>query len=93
MKGEIGVGSQKADLSLKFTLDTNSSEAFMVGNAGVSKVSVHSGIYGLTFLEHLPAGAVQSTTITEGGNSVQSRHSMMGDRIIPSQYYGAWAIK
>jgi hypothetical protein len=81
------------DFALRFTLDTVTKEAFMVGNAGLSKVVVVDGAYGLTSLEYLPTGAVQTTTITTGGNSVHSRHSMMQDKLLPSQYLGSCRIQ
>jgi hypothetical protein len=81
------------DFSLKFTLDTVTKEAFMIGNVGLSKVIAVGGEYGLSFLEYLPTGAVQTTTITKGGNSVHSRNSMMGERLMPSQFLGFCDIK
>jgi hypothetical protein len=63
--------------------------AVMIGNAGTSDVVMHVGFLGVTFMEKLGSGAVQTTTINEGGGSVHSRHSMPDDKkMIPSQYYG-----
>ena len=79
---------QAKGFSLEFALDTVSDKAVMIGNNGVEEVLAHKGADGLTFLEFLPTGAVQSTTISSTGESVHSRHSVMGGKIVPSQYYG-----
>ncbi len=73
---------------LEFTLDNATGKAYMVGNAGLSDVFVTKGSEGLTFLETLPTGAVQSTTVSWNGESVHSRHSMIQGALVPSQYYG-----
>ena len=63
-------------------------KAVLIGNQGVEEVGIVTGTYGITFLETLPTGAVQTTTVAKNGRSVHSRHSMMGEGILPSQYYG-----
>mgnify|MGYP001812791690 CR=1 FL=1 len=52
-----------------------------------------SGSFGWSFLEYLPTGAVQTTTISKSGKSVHSRHSMIGNDMVPSQYYGACSVR
>lgn len=77
------------DFALEFQYDTVTQDAFVVGNNGLSPVAAVKGLEGITFLEILPTGAVQSTTVTHNGKSVHSRHSMMfNGGLIPSQYYG-----
>lgn len=73
---------------LEFTLENETGKAFMVGNAGLSDVFVTKGSEGLTFVETLPTGAVQLTTVSWKGESVHSRHSMIAGALVPSQYYG-----
>ena len=36
----------------------------------------------------LGSGAVQTTTIANDASTVHSRHTMMGGKLMPSQYYG-----
>ena len=82
-------GIQTADdFSLKFTLDAITEDAFMTGNNGVSRVFASKGTRGVTFLEPLSSGAVQSTTISYEGSAVHSRHTIIGTDLVPSQYYG-----
>lgn len=75
---------------MTFRYDLITREAFMEGNAGISSVVLKVGYDGLTFLEFLPSGAVQSTTVAKNGAAVHSRHTLMiGDLLLPSQYYGS----
>jgi len=46
------------------------------------------GLSGVTFLEKLTAGVVQTTTVANDGRSVHSRHTIIGKEMVPSQYYG-----
>ena len=80
----------KADgFVLDFTFDTISNDAFMVGNLGVSPVTLVKGQEGITFLDVLPTGAVQMTTVTLDGSAVHSRHTIIFGELVPSQYYGS----
>jgi len=73
---------------LEFTYDDVADKAFLIGNAGVADVIASHGYEGITFLEKLVTGALQTTTISRTGESVHSRHTILGGKIIPSQYYG-----
>lgn len=76
-------------MRLEFTVDVNTGEAFMVGNNGLAKVIAHVGEYGVTFLEPLPTGAVQTTTIAKAGAALHSRHSLLPNgEFVPAQYEG-----
>lgn len=86
-----GTHPSKQKFSMKFAYDTITKEAFMIGNGGVSNVVAVNGDEGITFLERLPTGAVQTTTIIMSGAAVHSRHSIMFDELTPSQYYGRCA--
>lgn len=81
-----GVGREL--FKLEFAMDSLTKRAVLLGNNGMSDVEVYTGSQGITFQEKLPTGAVQTTTISKDGSSVHSRHSLMGGRFIPSQYYG-----
>lgn len=77
-----------SDFSVAFSYDTLTNDAFIEGNNGLSPVTLIRGQNGLTFLEILSTGAVQSTTISLNGSAVHSRHSIISGDLVPSQYYG-----
>lgn len=76
------------EFNLSFTHDSLTGEAFLTGNLGASSVNAYQGDRAITFLEALPSGAIQSTTIDFSGNAVHSRHTVIGFELSPSQYYG-----
>lgn len=76
------------DFGMTFRYDPITREAFMEGSNGVTGVALIDGYDGLTFLEFLPAGAVQSTTVANNGAAVHSRHTLMFGDLVPSQSYG-----
>ena len=80
------------DFDLKFTFDKTNKEAFFVGKNGINEVLPIEGYMGITFLEILPTGAVQSTTVENKGDAVHSRNSILFNSIIPSQFFGKCAI-
>jgi hypothetical protein len=75
----------------------------MVGNMGMTPVEVVNGTYGVTFIEKLGTGAVQTTTVDKAGNTVHSRNTVMSDGldtselkepgVFPSQYYGKCSVQ
>ena len=77
------------DFNLQFTVDTVTNKAVLIGNQGVEDVTFVSGDEGITFLEYLPSGAVQTTTVSKSGASVHSRHTLMAGQFTASQYYGS----
>lgn len=81
------------DFAMVFRLDTLSRDAFMEGHAGISPVLAFEGPRGITFLELLPTGAVQTTTIGADGSAVHSRNSLIVGEVVPSQYYGECQIQ
>jgi hypothetical protein len=79
----------KDALSFEFVYDDLTHKAHVVGNAGLADVVPHIGTYGVTFLEFLSTGVVQSTTIEfRTGAAVHSRHTIMIDKLMPSQVLG-----
>ncbi len=88
-------GLEKAnDFKLEYILETASGKGMVVGNQGFSKVIVINGPYAITFLEPLGTGVVQSTTITQNGMAVHSRHTALDDtELLPSQYYGSCVVR
>ena len=75
--------------ALNFTFDTITNDAFLEGNNGLSPVTLLRGGKGLTFVELLQTGALQSTTVALDGSAVHSRHTIIGSQLSPSQYYGS----
>lgn len=87
-------GVQEQDFSLRFHLDSATRDAFMAGNAGLTEVLSMPGLYGITLLEVVPTGVVQTTFIADDGTAVHSRHTTLpGFGTIASQSYGTCATK
>ena len=78
--------SNTDSLRYEFVVD-GTGHAFAVGK-NVYPVRVVTGYEGVTFLEELASGAVQSTTIHTNGEAVHSRHTLFLGEFIPTQYYG-----
>jgi hypothetical protein len=74
---------------LEFRLDPTSGRAFVAGDAGVEEVVVHAGREAITFVEKVPSGAAQTTTIADRRQAVHSRHTLLPDGFAPSQMTGA----
>lgn len=73
----------------KITYDDISNEAFVVGNLGLEPVNVVKGNNQISFVEATSTGNVMITTIILSSfEVVHSRHSMVLDKFIPTQYYG-----
>ena len=82
-------GVTKQEFKLEFIADDIAQKSVVVGNAGMSDVDLHTGSSGVTFMEKLGSGVVQTTTIANGGASVHSRHTVDGKgKFIASQSYG-----
>jgi hypothetical protein len=48
-------------------------KAVIIGNQGVSDVEIHGGRLGVTFMEKLGGGVVQTTTVAKGGAIMRRR--------------------
>jgi hypothetical protein len=81
-------GLHKEVLSFEYMVDMNTRKAYALGNNASSEVTLHRGLSGLSFIEILTSGAVQTTTVDNHGNAVHSRNTIFLDRIMPSQFYG-----
>lgn len=86
MASPNGLAAEK--FSLEFALDTVTKKAVTIGNGGMSDVAAVGGHQSITFQETLSSGAVQTTTIANDHSSVHSRHTIIGVKLTPSQYYG-----
>ena len=86
-------GLVKEDFKLEFAFDDITGKGVIIGNQGVSDVEVHGGSVGVTFMEKLGGGVVQTTTVANDGKSVHSRHTVVGKQMVPSQYYGQCTVR
>ena len=77
------------DFALQFTIDTVTNKTVLIGNQGVEEFTFVNGVDGVTFLETLSTGAVQTTTVAKSGVSVHSRHTLIAGQFSASQYYGS----
>ena len=90
---EAGSHAEKKPFRLTFLVDSSAEQAYLIGNNGSSKVELVGNPGGFTFVEITGTGNVMVTAITKSGESVHSRTGIMGDVIIPAQYYGRCTIK
>lgn len=81
-------GMHADQMNFKITYDTNTGRAFVMAPNGMTKLDYYPGTDGMTFLEKLDDGVIQSTTITKDGKSVHSRHTILKGHLLASQYYG-----
>jgi len=73
---------------LTFTVDNQTKKAVVIHNGRENNVEVFAGANGLTFIERLITGTIQTTTIDTAGKSVNSRHMLVDGLLVPSQSYG-----
>ena len=76
------------DFRILFALDDATGKAARIGDNGSIDVIVIAGDRAVTFVERLPSGAIQTTTVDANRHSVHSRHTMTGTGLVPSQSYG-----
>ena len=72
--------SSRSPLRIEFMVD-GTGHAFAVGR-NVYPVKVISGENGITFLEVLVTGAVQTTTMNKKGKAVHSRHTLIAGEFV-----------
>jgi hypothetical protein len=83
------VNPMKKTFKLQFQADSTTGKAVLVGDRGVEEVLMIPGTFGLSFIERLPTGVLQTTTVLKDGSAVHSRHTALSDnQLVPSQYYG-----
>ena len=83
-----GLAKQSSPFELRFIFDESTQKAYLMGNAGSSEVQPIRNALGLSFIEITLSGNVMVTTITNAGDSVHSRNSIVFEKLIPSQSYG-----
>ena len=77
------------DLKMVFALDDATGKAKLTENSGTREVTVIAGQAVISFLDQMPSGTLRVTAIDAQGRSVQSRHTMIGNNLLPSQSYGS----
>src|SRR5262245_15409363 len=63
-------GPPSTDFAIRFNFDDITNKAVMIGDNGVSDVSVYRGDVAITFLEFLLTGAVQTTTEVDAEGAI-----------------------
>ena len=70
----------QSEFELIFVIDSESTKAFVVGNAGTAEVAwrpISSGGGAIMFVETVASGTVQVTVADAAGNAVHSRHTVI----------------
>jgi len=81
-------GVSDKNFTFSFAYDDVSGKGAVLGSTQAN-ADVHIGRDAISFMEKLETGAVQTTVISSTGDSVHSRHSVVGGgKMIPSQSYG-----
>jgi hypothetical protein len=68
--------------------DTDTKKSYLMGNQGSAAVRRVANASGVSFIEITGTGNVMTTSITNGGISVHSRHLNACSEMIASQYFG-----
>ena len=74
-------------MSFTFFIE-DTGNAFVQGNLNLIKVIPISGDSALSFVEPLTTGSIQSTTISNNGQAVHSRHTTILGEFAVSQWHG-----
>lgn len=81
-------------LTIAFVLDAETKRAYLMGSQGAANVSiVPNSNDAISFVEITQSGNVMTTTITNKGQAVHSRNSVLFGELIPSQYLGTCTRK
>lgn len=78
---------------LKIISDDKNNVHYLIGDSGSSQLTKVKNLYGINFLEVTDVGNIMVTTISNSGQSVHSRNSLIFGEFVPSQYYGSCIIK
>lgn len=76
-------------MQLTFTVDTETSEAQVIRENGITDVDLYPTGGGFTFVEVNESGNVLTTTVDIHGKSAHSRNTILDSELIPSQFYGS----
>jgi len=85
---EDGVHSAK-NFEMVFMIDSITKKAMMKGNNGLDEINVLKlDNEGISLLSIGGTGLIFTTAIDSNLKSVHSRNSIIGGKLLPSQYYG-----
>jgi len=88
-----GLAKQVSPFELRFVTDTEKAKTYLMAINGSTEVQAISNSPGVSFVEITGTGNVMVTAITKSGEAVHSRNSIMGDKLIPSQFYGKCIVQ
>jgi hypothetical protein len=80
-------------MQLTFIVDTETSDAKIIRNSGVTDVKLYPTGGGFTFIEVNERGNVLTTTVDIHGKSAHSRNTIIDSELVPSQFYGSCDYK
>jgi len=84
-----GLSTQPPPFELRFVVDASTRKSYIIGNLGASEVKeIPNTDGGISFLEITASGNVMVTAITNSGEAVHSRNSILFETLVPSQLYG-----
>lgn len=83
---EEGIAEEKFTLVFEVRVDGS---GIMKGNIGDVDVGIYFGDNAVTFMQPLDSGAIQTTTVLDGGGkAVHSRHTIFLGEMINAQHIG-----
>ncbi len=88
-----GLSRPATPLELRYLEDAMAKKSYLMGNNGSSEVHAIKNMSGTSFIEITGSGNVMITAITNTGDAVHSRHSILSGNLIPSQYYGKCNVR
>jgi hypothetical protein len=84
---------KKDDFILTFLIAEKEGTAYVIGNQASSEVQMLSTKPGLSFIEITALGNVMTTAVDVTSKSVHSRNTIIGGKLVPTQYYGTCKFK
>lgn len=88
-----GLVKQSQPFELRFVRDLQKKTTYLMGNSGSAEVKAIENNDAVSYVEVTTSGNVMVTTITNSGDAVHSRNTVMQSKLIPSQYYGKCSVK
>ena len=80
---------KSSDFSITFVSDSKNEKYYILGVLGVEElIKIDNEAGGFSFLEITPSGNLAFTTIDKSLKAVHSRNMIIGEKLLPSQYYG-----
>lgn len=83
-----GLEKQKVPFEMQYVSDTGKNTNYLIGKLGSEEVEMVTNFYGVSFIARTASGNISVTTITKSGDAVHSRNTIIGNELLPSQFYG-----